>query len=610
MIAMPAENQVAFGPQQYGAELLVDTTFEAWPWNQVPTSVDVETDEKDNFVGLAICQDDKRVFYFSKLTDHLKKFLGGVPIIGHNVKFDLKLLIKWGVDLNVNSLHFDTCLASYVQNTTKDTHHLKDLAHEYLGMTWPTYREMVGSGQKKITLDKQPVNRVAAYCGMDSLATYKLYQYFLKKLNPQQRHILEVIELPTARILMEMEMKGAMIDVPYIETLDKEFKIKMDSMIGQVYEQWIKYNPRQHKPTCVFKRGRCAEHPVPRDLEFNINSNDQIANLLEHMGAVLPKTDKGNRKVDKGTLENWRQIPIVPLLLDYSKIEKLYSTYTQGLLERNQNGRIHTSFNQITKNEDGNEVGISTNRLSSSNPNLQNIPTRTDEGKLIRRAFVAPSDALLIDADYSQIEYRLLAHFSGEPRLIKAFQEGKDVHEETGNALGVSRDLGKTLNFASIYGAQAGKISRTAKISEEDAERFLASYWKVLPRVTAWVMRTKYEARMRRGVFTLHRRWIPLPGIMSQNRYERMHWERAAVNYVIQGSAAEIMKLALIKLKQHSYLPVLTVHDEFLFEDDGVPTEVDEHAGVIKHLMESVATLSVPLVADVGIGENWDKAKE
>lgn len=602
--------EVAFGPSQYGAKLVIDDEWHSLLWTKVPTSVDVETDEKDNFVGVGICQDEKTVYYFSQLSDDLKKFLAQVPIIGHNVKFDLKLLKKWGVPLDSNSLYFDTCLASYVQNTTKDSHHLKDLAREYLGLSWPTYKEMVGSGQKKITLDQQPVPRVAAYCGMDSLATFKLYQYFLKKLNPQQRHVLEVIELPTARILMEMELKGALIDVPYIQQLDTQFKTQMDDMISQVHEQWVKYNPRQHKPTCVFKRGKCAEHPVPRDVEFNINSNDQMANLLEKLGAVLPRTDKGNRKVDKATLNNWIQIPIVPLLLEYSKIEKLYSTYTQGLLERQRDGKIYTNFNQITKNDEGTEVGISTTRLSSSNPNLQNIPTRTDEGKLIRRAFIAPLNSVLIDADYSQIEYRLLAHFSGEPRLIKAFLEGKDVHEETGNALGVSRDLGKTLNFASIYGAQAGKISRTAKIPEDQAEKFLAEYWKVLPRVTAWVMRTKYEARMRRGVFTLNKRWIPLPGIMSGNRYERMHWERAAVNYVIQGSAAEIMKLALIKLALKRYLPVLTVHDEFLFESSDEAIAETTHKFEIKKIMESVATLSVPLVADVGVGENWDKAKE
>jgi DNA polymerase I len=379
-----------------------------------------------------------------------------------------------------------------------------------------------------------------------------------------------------------------LIDTEYLKTLDTEFKAKMEDLEMFINRQW---------------------YDIGREDKLNVNSNRQIAELLEAQGAVLPTTEKGNKKVDKATLQQWITIPSVPLLLEYSKIEKLYSTYTQGLLSRQNNGRIHCDFNQISKNDKGADVGISTNRLSSSNPNLQNIPARSTEGKLIRKAFIAPVGKLLIDADYSQIEYRLLAHFSKEPKLIQAFKEGKDVHEETGKALGCSRDVGKTLNFASIYGAQAAKISRTAKVSEQEAERFLDAYWKVLPRVTAWIHRVKFEARLKKGIFTLNRRWIPLPGISSGNKYERMHWERAAVNYIIQGSAAEIMKMALIKLQEISYRPILTVHDEFLFECHDVSTIIDKSISDIKFMMENVVKLDVPLIADIGHGKNWAEAK-
>jgi DNA polymerase-1 len=579
-----------FGPTKYGARLAINESMANV--NAVPVVIDVETDEKDNFVGLAICGDPKTVCYYSDLS-LVPSWINEVPLIGHNLKFDMKLLKKWGINVSSNRMFFDTCLASYVMNTTKDTHSLKDLAKEYLGYEWPTYKDMVGKGKKKVTLDKQEVGRVAAYCGMDTLATYQLYQYFMRKMNPQHRRILEYIELPVARALMDMELTGAMIDLPYLSTLDTQFQVKLTELEGKIRDQWFVIKGQDNK----------------EDKPFNVNSNRQVAELLEAQGAILPTTEKGNKKVDKITLQQWINIPSVPLLLEYSKIEKLHSTYTQSLLSKQQEGRIHCDFNQISKNEQGADVGISTNRLSSSNPNLQNIPARSEEGKLIRRAFIAPKNQILIDADYSQIEYRLLAHFSKEPRLIQAFKDGKDVHEETGKALGCSRDIGKTLNFASIYGAQAAKISRTAKVSESDAEQFLNSYWKVLPRVTAWIHRVKFEARAKKGIFTLNRRWIPLPGIMSGNRFERMHWERAAVNYIIQGSAAEVMKLALIKLAEFGYKPILTVHDEFIFEHQQDYRPIEAAIADIKNIMESVVKLDVPLIADIGSGVNWQEAK-
>lgn len=582
---METASEPTFGPSKYGATLFINQIPMFWD-DRLPTVVDVETDEKDGFVGLALCQNDKEVYYFSSLGSVPALLDAEINLVGHNLKFDMKLMKKWGLFVDSRQMFFDTCLASYVINTTKETHSLKDLAKEFLQMEWPTYKEMVGTGKKRITLDKQEIGKVAAYCGMDALATFKLYGYFMRKLDPQQRRLLEHIELPTARALMDMELLGAKVDVDYLKELDGTFSSKMIELEHAINSHWKK-----------------AEI-------LNVNSNRQIAELLESQGAVLPVTQKGNKKVDKATLLQWSGVPVVPLLLEYNKIEKLHSTYTQGLLERQQDGRIHCEFNQISKNEKGADVGISTNRLSSSNPNLQNIPARSEEGKLIRRAFIAPTNKILIDADYSQIEYRLLAHFTKEPRLIQAFKENKDVHEETGKALGVSRDLGKTLNFAAIYGARAEKIANTAKVSEQEAIRFLDTYWKVLPRVTAWIHRVKFEARAKKGIFTLNRRWIPLPGISSQNRFERMHWERAAVNYTIQGSAAEIMKMALIKLKEQGYMPVLTVHDEFLFEDAGVnKEEIDSHLSVVKYLMENVVKLDVPLVADIGIGQNWATAK-
>lgn len=579
-------------------------------------AVDVETDESDNFVGLALTKDGHRIDYitFGFNGDVIPKLLSN-KLIGHNLKGDMKWLKQWGLDIKSSQLFYDTALASYVQNTTKETQSLKDLAKEYLGMEWWTYKQMVGKGKTKVTLDKQPIEKVAQYCGMDCLATYRLYEYFNKTLNSLQKEYLQNIELPTARALFEMEVQGVRVDVEYLKRLDSEFEEQIEQLSRQIFKQARDsgalhdyYEPIDRSVSfCACDRSKTGKHQF---VLFNVNSNAQIARLLEAQGAALPKTPKGSKKVDRQTLEQWQHLPVVALLLEYSKIEKLKSTYTGALLEKHKEGRIFCKYNQISRNAKGTAVGISTGRLSSSEPNLQNIPARTKEGSLIRKAFIPKDNQVFIDADYSQIEYRLLAHFTKEPVLLEAFRNDKDIHEETGKLLGTSRDIGKTLNFASIYGAQASKIARTAKIDVSDAERFLKQYWSKLPRVTAWINRVKYEAKQKRGVWTLNRRWIPIPKIVSIDKYDRLHWERVAVNTIIQGSAAEIMKMALIELHKIDLIPVLTAHDEFVFD---VEPKDELYAldlmARIKIAMESVVELDVPLIADVGAGKNWGEAK-
>jgi DNA polymerase-1 len=300
------------------------------------------------------------------------------------------------------------------------------------------------------------------------------------------------------------------------------------------------------------------------------------------------------------------------MLLKHNVLEKLVSTYTEGLIELPTMPHVFTTYNQIVEDVNGNERGISTNRLSSSRPNLQQVPTRTDEGMKIRELFIPSKGKILIDADFSQIELRLLAHFTKDRLLLSAFREGKDLHTETAKVIfnkpevtDSERHIAKTFSFAILYGAQKEKIAKTIKTSVEEAERLLANYWRALPSVISWVNRTKYEARVKRGVFTLNKRWIPLPGITSQNKWEVMSWERKAVNYVIQGSAAELLKLSLIKLWETGYKVLLTVHDEFLIECDR-----EEEKDKIKTLLENIVTLDVPLVADIGTGLNWKEAKQ
>lgn len=581
----------SFGPYLYGASLHINKpyVFEL----SKPLIIDVETDEKDNFVGIGMTQDGLNIHYYSELRDDIRTALESYWLVGHNVKFDIKQFINWGIKIKSSKLVYDTCLASYVQNTTRETHGLKDLAKEYLEMEWPTYKEMVGTGKQKITLDKQPVDRVAAYCGMDVLATYKLYEYFTKKLNATQKHYLETIELPTTRAILDMELRGVGVDVEYLKELDDKFKSELENVSDQIQNQWWKF-----------------VYNTPKEGILNINSNKQIAELLQSQGAILPRTVKGNLKVDKSTLEAWKHLPAVPLLLEYSKVEKLKSTYTKALLEKHRDGRILCSFNQIARNAKGESFGISTGRLSSSDPNLQNIPTRTEEGKQIRKAFLSGKDFTFIDADFSQIEPRLVAHFTKDKTFIDAFKNNRDIYQELVEGTGRSRNDGKTFMLALLYGAQPKKLASVFKCSEQEAEEIIHKIMNKLPMVKAWIERTKYEAKKKGGVWTLFRRWIPLPKINSLDRYERMHWERVAVNSIIQGSAAEIMKMGLIKLNNAGYSIVLTVHDEYLIEVNDNKNGLETgHINLIKHILESTVKLDVPLKVDVGIGKNWMEAK-
>lgn len=600
----------SFGPHLYEVKLHVNKPF-GWD-TTLPIVLDVETDEKDNFVGIACKQPERDIFYFTKIEDSLKLALESLPLIGHNLKGDMKWLKGWGVDVKSSQLFYDTCLASYVQNTTKESHGLKTLAKEILGMEWPSYKDMTTVNGKefkpetqkilgiknrnniKLTLDKQPVERVAAYCGMDCLATYRLWQHFQKVLSVTERRYLEGIELPTARVLLDMELMGAKVDIEYLEELKHTFSLTLNSIETQIKQQWIAVTKIEPDLTRDKK-----------DTELNVNSNRQIAELLEFQGAVLPLTTKGNKKVDKQTLCQWLHLPVVPLLLEYSKIEKILNTYVLPLLEKNKDGRIYCSYNQITKGDKGQTAGISTGRLSSSGPNLQNIPSRTEEGKLIRKAFVAPEGKTLLDADFSQIEPRLVAHFSKDPLFIRAFKDDRDIYQELVEGTGRDRQDGKTFMLALLYGAQPKKLASVFKCSEKEAQNIIDRIMKKLPGVKAWKTRVIFEAKRRGGVTTLFKRFIPLPGLKSDNPYERMHWERVAVNTVIQGSAAEIMKLGLIKLNEAGFNLTITVHDEYVIETDGTHKDKAD----VKNILEKIVSLDVPLKVEIGLGKNWQEAK-
>lgn len=555
----------------YGAQLLINPLhYEIGPI----AVIDIETDgsAEQNFVGIGVSSSSDTVYYFSRLDQQLIDRLEEVQLVGHNIKGDAKWLKKWGCDVKPEQLAVDTMLMSYVVDTTKDSHGLKELAKELLKRTYPSYKSIVGKGKKKLTLDKQPIEIVSAYCAADVRCTWDLWKYFEAKLTPQQRKVLDDLDMPLMRLLFEMEVGGIRVDREYLTKLENQF-------IGETLVR---------------------EHKLKEEGLENPRSPKQVLEWLKVKGVHVDSTDKR-------ILQYHSTNPDVKQLLEYREAHKLLSTYVQPLLELSvTDNRIHTSFNQVTyeKSEDQ-WKGIRTGRLSSSTPNLQNIPSRSEAGRVIRRVFVPDNGYATICADFEQIEYRLLAHFANDELLIQAFLSGKDVHDETGKAIGADRKLGKNINFAAIYGAGADKVAQMCKITKSQAEDFLAEYWQKLPKVKSWIAEVKKKATAEGGVRTFYGRWIPLPGIRGYHEFERWHWERAAVNYVIQGSAAEVLKLAMLKCNEAGYKPILTVHDELLFNSK----DPEKDKAAIEQIMGNVVKLRVPIIAKVGYGKNWEEAK-
>jgi DNA polymerase I len=625
-----------YGPYRFGAELHIDDfagichSIYASPLNDTPVVIDCETDEKDNFVGLAVCYDSKNVWYYSAINDNLRKFLSEVPLIGHNLKSDAHWLKLWGFNIKPENLLHDTMLMSYVRDNARESHGLKELAQEFLSMSWPSYKQMVGKGNDKQTLDKQDIVRVANYCGTDTLATYKLWQFFTQRMGDSRMKFYLEHEMPLMRVLYEMENKGIHVDEAYLRNL----KVTFDAKFDELYAAMLSLT--SYKPIC---KKTCPKKAHVH--KFNPSSPPQVKEALRSINIHVSSTSKV-------VLKDYTHVPFVSKLLEYKKIAKFKSTYIDAFLELPKFPLIQTTFNQVAYDaSDDSWQGIRTGRLSSSSPNLQNIPSPKDEedendiGKLIRTCFIPTQGNTLVCADYSQIEYRLLGHFSKEPLIVEAYKNGVDIHEATGKAIGANRKLGKTINFAAIYGAGPQKIGRTANITPEQAQGFLDTYWEKLPRVTSWVKQTKLNALLNRGIKTIGGRWIPLPSItdfgaqkeaektlvkVNETRQKRgdrpfnlaqltrsikAHNERVAVNATIQGSAADVIRVAIIKLQKRGIVPNLQVHDELLFDYNYNSTPVPIFVSWIREIMLEPykEILQVPLEVTINNGPNWEAAK-
>ncbi|MBK8164156.1 MAG: DNA polymerase I [Gammaproteobacteria bacterium] len=513
------------------------------------------------------------------------------PKVGQNLKYDLAVLARYGI--RCAGLRFDTMLESYVLNSTLARHDMDSLALAYLGYKTLLYEEVAGKGAAQIPFGAVDTALATRYAAEDADITLRLHQALWPQLasTGRLRQVFETIEMPLVPVLARMERHGVLIDAGMLHRQSEELGGRMQELEQQIY--------------------------TLAGSEFNLGSPKQIQEILfDRMGLpVIEKTPKGQPSTAESTLQELAvDYPLPGLILEHRALSKLKSTYTDRLPEQisPHTGRLHTSYHQAV---------AATGRLSSSNPNLQNIPIRTEFGRRIRQAFVAPPGHRLLAADYSQIELRILAHLSQDAGLLAAFTKGVDIHRATAAEIfGLDlhdvttdqRRSAKAINFGLIYGMSSFGLARQLGIDRNAAQEYMDLYFSRYPGVKRLMDETRRSAGELGYVETLFGRRLYLPEIQSRNRQRREYAERAAINAPMQGTAADIIKRAMLKvdgwLEQDggAIKMIMQVHDELVFE---VPTSrVDEALTRISAAMSSAAELAVPLEVGIGVGLNWDEA--
>ena len=511
--------------------------------------------------------------------------------IGQNIKYDWIVLARHGV--NFAGVEFDTMVASYLLNPSKRAHNLDQIALDFLGHKTISFQEVAGKGKNALSFNQVLLEKAVPYACEDADITFMAKEELMPRLeeiglNP----LMTDVEMPLVPVLMRMEMQGTCIDVDRLHELSKSFEHQLEALEASIY-------------------GFAGE-------AFNINSSQQLGHILFNK-LKLPVLKKTKKKTGYSTdvdvltqLAEEHEIPA--LVLKHRTLSKLKSTYADALIDlvNPQTGRIHTSYNQTV---------TATGRLSSSDPNLQNIPIRTDEGLEIRRAFVPRKGWKLVSADYSQVELRILAHYSDDPILIEAFLKNEDVHTRTASEVfqlspsSISSDLrrqAKAINFGIIYGMSPFGLSRQLGISQKMAQTYIDNYFARYQGVKRFIDQTLKEASRTKRASTLLGRIRLLPDIDSSNRVVRQAAERTAVNTPIQGSAADLIKLAMIQMdatireRQLESAMLLSVHDELVFEVP--PQELDTLTRLAIEIMEGVWDLKAPLAVNVAAGDNWAEA--
>ncbi|OIO34334.1 MAG: DNA polymerase I [Candidatus Omnitrophica bacterium CG1_02_40_15] len=506
--------------------------------------------------------------------------------IGQNIKYDKLVLLNYGIQLK--GISYDTMIASYLLNPSRMSHGLDTIAFEYLDHKMTSIDELLGAGKKRVTMDMVDIEKVSMYSCEDSDVTMRLKNIFEKEIFKKELETLfDNIELPLVDVLSDMEKNGIKIDVDFLKEASSEMEIELSGLVKDIYQ-------------------------IAGE-EFNINSPKQLSRILfEKLGLPIVKKTKTGASTDVEVLEKLSSLHSLPKeLLRYRELSKLKSTYVDALPEliNKKTGRLHTSFNQAV---------TATGRLSSSNPNLQNIPIKTEEGRKIRKAFIGEKGNFIMSADYSQIELRMLAHLSKDPELIAAFEKDRDVHSHTASLIfGVDekevtpemRSNAKTVNFGIIYGISAFGLSKSLGIDPGSAQQFIDSYFERYPAVRVYMEDKIEEARSAGYVTTLFNRRRYIPEIKTGGMRERQQAERIAINTPVQGSAADLIKIAMIniyrvmKKENLKSLMTLQVHDELVFE---VPRdELDKMKELVKEEMEGAVKLLVPIKVSVQYGKNW-----
>ncbi|WP_119979234.1 DNA polymerase I [Shewanella algidipiscicola] len=526
----------------------------------------------------------------AKLTPLLED--ASIKKVGQNLKYDMSILANVGITLR--GIAFDTMLESYVFNSVASKHNMDDLALKYLGHKTIGFEEIAGKGAKQLTFNQIPLEVAAPYAAEDADITLRLHQHLWPRLAkaPALASVFSDIELPLVSVLSQIERQGVLIDSMLLGQQSEELARKIDELEQKAYD-------------------------IAGET-FNLSSTKQLQALFfEKLGyPVIKKTPKGAPSTAEEVLvELALDYPLPKILLEHRSLSKLKSTYTDKLplMVDANTGRVHTSYHQ---------ANAATGRLSSSEPNLQNIPIRTEEGRRIRHAFIAGEGRKILAADYSQIELRIMAHLSQDPGLLSAFAEGKDIHSATAaEVFGVDfsevsseqRRRAKAVNFGLIYGMSAFGLARQLDIPRSEAQKYIDIYFKRYPGVLKYMEETRAAAAEQGYVSTLFGRRLYLPAIKDRNAMRRQAAERAAINAPMQGTAADIIKKAMIDVAhwiasdtQGEITMIMQVHDELVFEVDSDKAESLKEK--VCQLMASTASLDVELLAEAGIGDNWEQA--
>lgn len=511
--------------------------------------------------------------------------------VGQNLKYDRSVLANHGIELN--GIQFDTMLESYVLDSTANRHDMDTLAQKYLQLETVHFEDIAGKGAKQLTFNEIKLEDAAPYAAQDADVALKLHNTFWPKLEASAdlKSVFQTIELPLVSVLSRIERNGALVSRELLGEQSRELGERLSELEKQAYDM-------------------AGE-------EFNLSSPKQLGKILfEKLELpIIKKTPKGAPSTAEEVLaELALDYPLPQLLMEYRGLSKLKSTYTDKLPDmiNPSTGRIHTSYHQAV---------TATGRLSSSDPNLQNIPIRTAQGRRVRQAFIARPDHKIVAADYSQIELRIMAHLSQDQGLLDAFSEGKDIHAATAadvfdvaleQVTSEQRRSAKAINFGLIYGMSAFGLAKQLHVGRQEAQQYIDTYFTRYPGVKDYMDRTREQAAEHGFVQTLFGRRLYLPEINARNAMRRQAAERTAINAPMQGSAADIIKRAMVAVDQWltetsaETLMIMQVHDELVFE---VPqSELESVNEVVLKLMGEAAELDVPLVVDLGVGDNWDQA--